>query len=152
MVETAPQAPPLALQQQASLSSPQSVQSLRDLRHCCPAEWMYERIAKSIMAFEKKLDSEHEVALRLVSFGPNEAFHITDMGFWEPDLIHFHGRNGAGNPVVMIQHISQVNVLLVAAPKQKPEPRRIGFQIVKKLEDGAAGTPPPEMDSAPHEP
>lgn len=107
---------------------------------------MYERIAKSIAAFEKNLDAEHEVALRLVSFGANEAFHISDMGFWEPDLIHFRGRNAAGHPVVMIQHISQVNVLLVAAPKQTREPTRIGFHIVKKLEDGHAGAEPPGLE------
>lgn len=147
MEPNTPKRPDLALHHQASLAAPETLapSGQRNLRHCCPAEWMYERIAKSIMAFEQTLDAEHEVALRLVSFGPNEAFHITDMGFWEPDLLHFRGRNAAGRPIVMIQHISQVNVLLVAAPKQQPEPTRIGFQIVKKLEDGEAGAPPPDM-------
>lgn len=140
--------PPMALQQQTSLASPQTIPPPRNLRECCPAQWLYERLAKSIMAFEKGLDGEHEVALRLVSFGPSERFHMTDMGFWEPDLIHFHGRNANGDPVVLIQHISQVNVLLVAARKQNNLPNRIGFQIVKKLEDGEAGAPPPEMEAA----
>lgn len=106
---------------------------------------MYARLAKSIAAFEKNLHPDQEVALRLVNFGQGEAFHIHDMGFWEPDLIHFHGRNAGGFPVVLIQHISQVNVLLVAAPKQRAQPNRIGFQIVKKLEDGEAGKAPPEI-------
>lgn len=106
---------------------------------------MYARLAKSIAAFEKNLQSDQEVALRLVNFGQGEAFHIQDMGFWEPDLIHFHGRNASGFPVVLIQHISHVNVLLVAAPKQHAKPNRIGFQIVKKLEDGVAGKAPPEI-------
>jgi len=136
--------PPLPLQQHASLALPQTV-TQRDLRGCCPAEWMYARLAKSIAAFEKNLQSDQEVALRLVNFGQGEAFHIQDMGFWEPDLIHFHGRNAAGFPVVLIQHISQVNVLLAAAPKQRAQPNRIGFQIVKKLEDGEAGKAPPDM-------
>jgi hypothetical protein len=148
MSDPASSAPPLPLQQQASLASPQTIPAARDLRGCCPAEWMYARIAKSIAAFEKKLNADQEVALRLVNFGQGETFHINDMGFWEPDLIHFHGRNAAGFPVVMIQHISQVNVLLVAAPKQRAEPVRIGFQIVRKLEEGKAGAAPPEAEAA----
>lgn len=138
---------PISLQQQASLASPASMPAPRNLRECCPAQWMYERIAKSIMAFEKQLDAQHEVGLRLVSFGDSATLHITDMGFWEPDLLHFHGRNANGEPMVLIQHISQVNVMLAANRKQKESANRIGFQIVKKLEDGKAGTPPPGSET-----
>lgn len=137
---------PSPLSHQASLASPQTIEPPKNLRDCCPAQWMYERIARSIAAFEKTLDSQHEVGLRLVSFAPGEAFHITDMGFFEPDLIHFHGRNAEGAPVVLIQHISQVNVLLAANRKRQEKPNRIGFQIVKKLEAGEAGAPPPPVE------
>lgn len=138
---------PISLQHQASLASPASMPAAKNLRDCCPAQWMYERIAKSIMAFEKQLDTHHEVGLRLVSFGDSATLNITDMGFWEPDLLHFHGRNANGEPVVLIQHISQVNVLLAANRKLQEAPNRIGFQIVKKLEDGNAGAPPPGAEA-----
>lgn len=138
---------PISLQHQASLASPASMEAPKNLRECCPAQWMYERIAKSIMAFEKQLDTQHEVGLRLVSFGESATLNITDMGFWEPDLLHFHGRNANGEPVVLIQHISQVNVLLAANRKLQEAPNRIGFQIVKKLEEGNAGSPPPGAES-----
>lgn len=147
LTSDAPGQAPIALQQQASLASPASIPAPKALRDCCPAQWMYERIAKSIMAFEKQLDAQHEVGLRLVSFGDSATLNITDMGFWEPDLLHFHGRNANGEPMVLIQHISQVNVMLAANRKQQQAANRIGFHIVKKLEDGKAGAPPPGSET-----
>ena len=40
--------------------------------------------------------------------------------------------------VELIQHISQVNVLLVALPKEQEEPRRIGFMLEKRLGQGGS--------------
>jgi hypothetical protein len=101
-----------------------------------PAQWMWTRLAQSIAAFEKQLDAEHEVGFRLVSFDGGQVFHAEDIGFWNPDLILFFGRNDSGAPMQLIQHISQVSVLLVAAKKQSAEPaRRIGFDIMRKVEE-----------------
>jgi len=47
-----------------------------------PAEWMYERLIRSIADFEEKLDESQELGLRLVNFGSHETFHIEDVGFW----------------------------------------------------------------------
>jgi hypothetical protein len=105
-----------------------------------PAAWMYMRLAQAIAAFEKKLDAEHEVGLRLVSFAENQVLHIENMGYWSPDLLLFYGKNGEEAPVQLMQHVSQVSVLLVAAKKQRPaEPaRRIGFEILRKVEEAVA--------------
>lgn len=103
------------------------------------AQWMFQRLAQAIVAFEKQLDAEHEVGFRLVSFSDSQVFHALDIGFWAPDLILFFGRGPDGAPMQLIQHVSQVSMLLVAAKKQSPEeaPRRIGFEILKKVEDPA---------------
>jgi hypothetical protein len=96
--------------------------------------WMYERLILSIAKFEEKLDQEHEIGARLVTFGNHEVIHIEDVGYWGPDLVIFYGTSVEGKPLELLQHQSQVNVLLVAVPKGGGKPRRIGFELVKKLE------------------
>ena len=97
------------------------------------AEWMYERVIRSINAFEEKLDQDHEVGASLVSFGSEMTFHIEGVGYWEPDMITFTGRVQDGKSVKLLQHISQLSVLLVALKKVHEEPRRIGFELLKSL-------------------
>ncbi|HDD44296.1 MAG TPA: hypothetical protein ENG63_05490 [Candidatus Desulfofervidus auxilii] len=92
-----------------------------------PARWTYKRLIEYIRDFEKELDEEHEIGARLVSFGQVVTFHIQDIGYYGPDIITFYGITDKGERVQLIQHISQLNVLLVAMPKLKDKPRRIGF-------------------------
>ncbi len=109
-----------------------------------PGEWMYERIARSIVEFEKGLDPSKEVGGRLIGFGPTEVIHIDDVGYWGTDLIKFYGRNAEGYKVELLQHVTQVNVLLVGVPGQTDPPRRIGpileaeLNEMKKPKDDAA--------------
>jgi hypothetical protein len=100
-----------------------------------PAKWGYERLVRSINDFEEKLDNDHEIGGRLVNFGQNLTFHIEDLGYWGPDFVKFYGSNDEGQPLELIQHISQVSVLLVSLKKVSDEPRRIGFDLVKRLEE-----------------
>ncbi|MGB8343583.1 MAG: DUF6173 family protein [Ktedonobacteraceae bacterium] len=92
-----------------------------------PAAWTYERLGKYIKDFEAELDSDHEIGARFVSFGQTVIFHIESVGYYGPDIITFHGRNDAMEKVQLIQHVSQLSVLLVAMKKQQEKPRRIGF-------------------------
>jgi hypothetical protein len=119
---------------------------LEDIHSVNPASWMYERLVKSIVEFEKKLDQTKEVGASLANFGAQEAISIEALGYWGPDLVRFYGKNSQGNPVDLLQHISQINVLLVAMPAQATPPRRIGFvlegelqQIKKESEKGKSG-------------
>ena len=103
-----------------------------------PAQWMYMRLGQAIAAFEKTLDAEHEVGFRLVSFADNQVLHIESLGYWSPDLVLFFGKNNEGRPMQLMQHVSQMSVLLVAAKKQSAEPpRRIGFDILQNLEQAS---------------
>jgi hypothetical protein len=99
----------------------------KSLHELNPASWMHERLVKAIMKFEESLDETKEIGARLVNFGPKETIRIEDVGYWGPDLVTFIGKNLDGNPVELMQHISQVNVLLVALPIEAEQPRRIGF-------------------------
>ncbi|RUW58362.1 DUF6173 family protein [Mesorhizobium sp. M7A.F.Ca.US.008.03.1.1] len=99
-----------------------------------PAKWAHERIVRSIIAFEEELEADQEIGARLVNFSAREPIHIDDVGYWGPDFVIFNGKNLDGNPVELIQHISQVNVLLVAIKVTTDKPNRIGFVLAKKLE------------------
>lgn len=100
-----------------------------------PAEWAYERLILYIKNFEEKLDNDHEVAMGFTG-GDAGVMKIEGMGFYAPDIITFYGSDPAGTRTQQIQHVSQLNVLLRALPKQvdQPEPTRIGFRLAQELE------------------
>ena len=108
-----------------------------------PAEWAFVRLSKMIDAFEASIDKDEEVAASLVGMPGDGTMRIEDVGFWGPDLIMFFGRNADGKPVRLIQHYSQINVVLSAMKKpEEREARRIGFQLnemVMKTNPEAAG-------------
>ena len=108
-----------------------------------PAEWAFARLSRLIEDFESKLDDGEEVGARIVGTPGDGTIQIEDVGFWGPDLILFFGKNQHGKPVRLVQHYTQINVLLSALPKEKPQepPRRIGFQLRERLaEEAEAGS------------
>lgn len=98
-----------------------------------PAKWTYERLVEYINDFEKELDNEHEIGARLVSFGSTITFHIQDIGYWGPDIISFTGIDDNSQKVKLIQHTSQLSVLLIAVMKTEEKARRIGFELKEKM-------------------
>lgn len=95
----------------------------------------YEILVDYINNFEKDLDEKHEIGGRLVSFGQTEIFHIIDIGYYNPDIITFFGENSNGKKIQLIQHVSQLNVLLVALQKLPDQPaRRIGYKLAEELQ------------------
>ncbi len=101
-----------------------------------PAKWMYERVAKQIIEFEKDLSPEEEIGGRFVSAPREGHFHIEDIGYWGPDMLIFHGTDMNGRPIQLMQHYSQLSVLLCVVPKEKGEARRIGFILEQRLDSG----------------
>ena len=99
-----------------------------------PAEWAFERIARQIDEFEKDLAPEEEIGLRLVATPDTSVMHIDDVGYWGPDMLIFHGTNQHGRPMQLLQHYTQMSILLTAVPATRDEPRRIGFHLVQKVE------------------
>ncbi len=99
-----------------------------------PAEWAYERLILYIKNFEETLDKEQEVAM---GFAGSDAgmVHIQGIGFFAPDILSFYGRKDNGAPAQLVQHVSQLNVMLTAAPKIAEEPVRIGFRLAANRPD-----------------
>lgn len=90
---------------------------------------MYRRIVALINNFESDMPDDMQAGGRLVSAG-NITFSIQDVGFWDPNMIVFYGELSDGSHVELVQHLSQLNLLLVAVKRtdDTDKPRRIiGF-------------------------
>lgn len=95
------------------------------------ASAFHKRLSSMIEAFDADLDNEHEVGIRLVNFGQTVTFHLTGLGYYNPSLITFTGFTEGGDPVELIQHVSQISVLLMKMKRKNPEEpkRRMGFRL-----------------------
>lgn len=101
---------------------------LPEIRDYNLADYTYEVIMERIKEFESGLDCDHEVGLKLASFGQSITMAVTDIGYSNPSTLVFYGLVNGQN-ATLIQHMSQLNFLLFASKKSDPEKpaRRIGF-------------------------
>lgn len=108
----------------------------RPVEQKSPAEWAYERIVLYIKNFEETLASEEEVAMGFVG-GDMGVLRIQGIGFFAPDLITFYGADESGARTQLVQHVSQLNLMLRATPKPAAQsaPTRIGFRLAQDLEN-----------------
>lgn len=102
-----------------------------------PARWAYERIILYIRNFEEQLDNAHEVAMGFTG-GDAGVLRIKGIGYFDPDIVTFYGSDASGARTQLIQHVSQLNVMLRALPKPKADspPTRIGFRLAADLDEG----------------
>lgn len=109
--------------------------SLSPVEEKSEAQWAYERLILYIQNFEKTLDNEHEIAMGFTGADPG-VIRIEGMGFFDPDIVTFYGSDPAGVKTQLIQHVSQLNVMLRALPKrvEQDKPNRIGFRLAQDLE------------------
>ncbi len=121
--------------QNAAKNAPAAL-SKKPVEQKSPAEWAYERLIIYIQNFEKTLDNEHEVAMGFTG-GNAGILRIEGMGFFDPDIVTFYGSDPAGGKTQLVQHVTQLNVMLRALPKPEPtvEPTRIGFRLAAALDN-----------------
>lgn len=77
------------------------------------ADWKYEKIMEEISDFEKTLDEDYEIALKLASFGSSVTMAVTSIGYQNPDMLYFYGYVNGKN-AQLIQHVSQLNFLITS--------------------------------------
>lgn len=104
------------------------------------AERAHDRVVLYIRNFEDQLDSAQEIAM---GFAGDEAgiLRIEGIGFFDPDIITFFGRDDSGARTQLNQHVSQLSVTLRAVPKagDADRPRRIGFLLTSGWMGGDSG-------------
>lgn len=87
------------------------------------------KIIRMVAEFEENLKPDEEIGVKLVSFGQTVIVHVSAIGYSDPSLVRFIGALDDGSPVELIQHVSQINFLLMSVKALNPEApkRRIGF-------------------------
>jgi Family of unknown function (DUF6173) len=113
----------------SGISLPHAINIVRPLDDANLASGFYDRLTEWIHDFDASLDNEYEVGVRLVNFGQAIIFSLRDMSYWNPSLISFIGETDNGDPVELIQHVSQISVLLMKIKRRDlSQPKRpIGF-------------------------
>ncbi len=93
------------------------------------AECMFKKLMAHIADFERVLNPDQEVGASMVSFG-DKPFYISGIGYHGNDMIIFYGATPTGQPVKLMQHVTQTNVMLTTMAKRKDhkEAKRIGFR------------------------
>ena len=84
---------------------------------------------------ESTLDDEQEIAMGFTDTGTG-VLRIEGLGYFDPDIVTFYGTDQTGARVQLVQHVSQLNVMLRALPKpaETTEAARIGFRLAQDLE------------------
>lgn len=102
-----------------------------------PAEWAHDRLVMYIRHFETQLDGSQEIAMGFAG-GEAGVLRIEGIGYFDPDIVTFYGSDEDGLKTQLVQHVSQLSVILRAVPKTQSDtpPRRIGFAL---RPDGWAG-------------
>ena len=80
------------------------------------------------------MSDEEEIGLRLVATPDTSVMHIVDVGYWGPDMLIYYGENEHGKSMQLLQHYTQMSILLTAVPKVEEKARRIGFHLVEKID------------------
>lgn len=86
-----------------------------------------ERLGEEIASFEAGLSNEEEVGGVIIGAPGNTTFHIIRFYKLNMDILVFEGVNEHGKPQRLVQHVTQLSILLTALPKINDAPRRVGF-------------------------
>ena len=84
---------------------------------------------KEIRNYQNKLPDTEDVAMSVVQFNQSITILVKEIGYIGYNLVCFHGEDTSGKPLELIQHVQQLNFLLMVVPKPEPEvpKRKIGF-------------------------
>ena len=92
------------------------------------AEYMAKVIGQRIVDFQSTLSEVQDVALQIIQFNNSITLYVTKVPHLGLGLIVFQGSDSANNPCEIVQHISQINVLMAIVSKPADIPhRKIGF-------------------------
>ncbi|HWR43237.1 DUF6173 family protein [Sporomusa sp.] len=122
-------------------------QQLVEFNQPYTAKHIFNQLIQRVQAFEAELDQEHEVGMRLVSFGKSTEFSVSRIGYLDPNLIWFQGVLSDKSDVELIQHVSQISFMLIKIKRQPSEEPRcpIGFCSKSSLTADSVDEAPSEI-------
>lgn len=89
-----------------------------------PGEYAFGELLKEFRTFQASLAETEELGILT---GSGAGVTYVERVKCDGNLIVFTGIDELGRKVKVVQHYTQLNVQLVAVPKQNDEARRIGF-------------------------
>ena len=95
----------------------------------------YKRLHRWIGGFAKALKHDEEIGITITSAG--KKIRVDGLGYDEPALIVFLGESDDGEKVVVVQHVSAIDVTLTKKKRKDPTaPRKpLGFASPPKETD-----------------
>jgi hypothetical protein len=91
-----------------------------------PAGYALERLKQLISSFQNDQATDVEVGISVVGSGSAAPFRLRSMEASNPDILILDGADD-NNAVRLLQHHSQMAIMLVAVPKLEEKPFRMGF-------------------------
>jgi hypothetical protein len=126
-------------EREAERESIQSINYLAEIQKASTAREFCARLDAQIKKFDAELDQDHEVGMKLVTFGQAITFHVTGLGYANPSLIFFYGETVDGDSMQLIQHVSQISFVLMAMPKLDSDQPKRPFGFAQAHEPSDAG-------------
>lgn len=111
------------------------------------ASAFYTHIENRIRQFESELLENQCLGLQIASIGNDSAFTVTNVRCFNPSLIAFSGTKATGEKVELIQHVSQISIMLIAIARDGDSIQKtpVGFQMPKT--DSKDQMSPPDNDT-----
>lgn len=114
---------------QKSNMSKQKTIDMATIQEGSVAQIVAQNIYEEIVRYQSQLPEDNDVAMSVVQFGQSTTIFVDSIGYIGYNIIRFGGLGSSGKPMELLQHVSQLNFLLMVVPKAEPEvpKRRIGF-------------------------
>lgn len=91
-----------------------------------PAGYMRERMMKLIAEHETILGDDEELGVVVIG-GNTPSFHLRSIQASDPDILRFIGKDADGNVIQLIQHHSQMGIVVMSLQKLEEKAYRVGF-------------------------
>lgn len=114
---------------QKSNSDKQKMVNAAVIQEGSTAQIVAENLYQEILNYQANLSNTEDVAISIVKFNESITLFVDSIGYIGYNLVRFGGKDSSGKPLELIQHVSQLNFLLMVVPKPEPEvpKRKIGF-------------------------
>lgn len=114
---------------QKSNSDKQKMVNAAVIQEGSTAQIVAENLYQEILNYQANLSNIEDVAMSIVKFNESSTLLVDSIGYIGYNLVRFGGKDSSGKPLELIQHVSQLNFLLMVVPKPEPEvpKRKIGF-------------------------
>lgn len=84
---------------------------------------------QEIIEYQNSLSNEEDIAIQVVKFNESITLLVESIGYTGCNLVWFEGKDNNGNCLRLVQHVQQLNFLMMTVVIEEPESpkRRIGF-------------------------